>query len=200
MAFCLVSWVQILIYSRRWSTWLASITGLGVAIAFAGAEAALILTLRPVYEAGNNIAPLVVGIMANILLALGLLPPYGEILKRRGRVIGINWVFLSMDWLGSFFSLMALVAQHTFDVLGGVIYIVCCLLELGIVISHLIWLFRTRGIRKEAAAAGKTFDDLAADYERQGLEFKFSERKSWKTRPMDLESVAEGTETTLRSV
>lgn len=97
-----------------------------------------------------------VGIVAAILLAAGLLPPYREIWKRRGRVIGINWVgitlvlgrtitegakvFLSMDWFGAVFSLMALgesspatlstntlrmhaVAQHTFDILGGVLYI-----------------------------------------------------------------------------
>jgi hypothetical protein len=35
---------------------------------------------------------MVVGIIAAILLAAGLLPPYGELWKRRGRVIGINWV------------------------------------------------------------------------------------------------------------
>lgn len=74
---------------------------------------------------------LVVGIIASVLLAAGLLPPYGEIWKRRGRVVGINWVcssypncasssststeadmcwqiFLTMDWNGAFFSLMAL--------------------------------------------------------------------------------------------
>jgi hypothetical protein len=33
-------------------------------------------------------------------------------------------VFLAMDFSGAFFSLMALVAQNTFDVLGGVAYIV----------------------------------------------------------------------------
>lgn len=35
---------------------------------------------------------MVVGIIAAILLAAGLLPPYGELWKRRGRVIGLNWV------------------------------------------------------------------------------------------------------------
>lgn len=35
---------------------------------------------------------LVVGIVAAILLAAGLLPPYGELWKRKGRVVGINWV------------------------------------------------------------------------------------------------------------
>lgn len=52
-----------------------------------------------------------------------------------------DFVFLGMDWFGAFFSLMALgtcagtfqrrshidmfeVTQHTFDVLGGILYIV----------------------------------------------------------------------------
>ncbi len=51
---------------------------------------------------------IVVGVVAAILLAAGLLPPYWEIYIRRGRVIGINWIFLTMDWCGAFFSLMAL--------------------------------------------------------------------------------------------
>jgi hypothetical protein len=37
---------------------------------------------------------LVIGIIAAILLAVGLLPPYGELWKRRGRVVGINFVGL----------------------------------------------------------------------------------------------------------
>ncbi|TPX13949.1 uncharacterized protein E0L32_005649 [Thyridium curvatum] len=93
-------------------------------------------------------------------------------------------VFLGMDWSGAFVSLMALVAQDTFDVLGGVMYIVCCMLEIGIFTSHLIWRFRTRRIRKEAASRGKTFDDIAAEYEARGIPFKFAERRSRnKTKP-----------------
>ncbi len=65
-----------------------------------------------------------IGVVAAILLAAGLLPPYGEAWKRRGRIIGINFVFLTMDSLGAFFSLLSLVAQRTFDVLGGVMYII----------------------------------------------------------------------------
>jgi hypothetical protein len=62
--------------------------------------------------------------VAAILLAAGLLPPYGEAWKRKGRIIGINFAFLTMDSLGAFFSLLSLVTQRTFDVLGGVIYII----------------------------------------------------------------------------
>jgi hypothetical protein len=87
------------------------------------------------------------------------------------------------------------VAQNTFDVLGGILYITwcaipdleqatslshcgsSCLLEIGIFASHLIWLARTRKIRKAAAAEGKTFDDIAAEHEALGIPFTFAERK-----------------------
>ncbi|KAK3310747.1 uncharacterized protein B0T15DRAFT_507383 [Chaetomium strumarium] len=142
-------WAQILLYGSKWPKWKASLLAIGVAALFAGVEAALISTLRPIYDEGNETPVMVVGIVAAILLAAGLLPPYGELWKRRGRVVGINWVFLAMDWSGAFFSLMAL---------GGVLYI--------------IW-----KIRKAAAAEGKTFDDVAAEREANGIPFKFAERK-----------------------
>ncbi|KAI9804394.1 MAG: hypothetical protein M1825_001293 [Sarcosagium campestre] len=83
-------------------------------------------------------------------MALGLLPPYRELWKRGGEVVGINFIFLGIDFMGAFFSLMALVAQNTFDALGGSLYIVCLALEIGIFASHWIFLFRTRGIRCRA--------------------------------------------------
>jgi hypothetical protein len=67
--------------------------------------------------------------------------------------------------------------QNTFDILGGVLYILCVLMEGAIFLSHLIWLFRTREIRAQANAEGKTFDDIAEESRQQGVEFKFAERK-----------------------
>ncbi|KAK3996504.1 hypothetical protein QBC44DRAFT_318028 [Cladorrhinum sp. PSN332] len=188
MGFCLVSWAQTLRYHNKWSVWKAALVTVVVACAFAGAEVALILTLRPLYLRGSDVGILVVGILAAVLLAAGLLPPYGELWKRRGRVIGINWIFLSMDFFGAFFSLMALVAQHTFDLLGSLLYIICCLLEIGIFLSHFIWLVRTRRIRKEAAADGKTFDDIAAQHEVDGTRFRFAERKKSKRKAREGDS------------
>lgn len=52
----------------------------------------------------------------------------------------IDFVFLTVDLLGAFFSLMSLVAQNIFDYLGGMLYIVCITLEIGIFVSHGIWL------------------------------------------------------------
>jgi hypothetical protein len=50
-------------------------------------------------------------------------------------------------------------------------------MEGAIFLSHLIWLFRTRKIRAQAKAEGKTFDDIAEEYRQQGVEFAFAERK-----------------------
>ena len=88
-----------------------------------------------------------------------------------------DFVFILIDWLGAFFSLLSVITQTTFDVLGGVLYIVwyvpstiLCLLktyyldsivlELGIFVSQGIWLLRTYKIRKQAKLNGKNFDDL----------------------------------------
>ena len=127
---------------------------------FGGVEAILILTLRPLYDRQVAWPIMIVGIIAAILLAAGLLPPYFELWKRSGRVVGINFLFLTIDWLGAFFSLMGVVAQNTFDALGGCLFIVCIFIEGGIFVSHGIWLLRTRKLRARAKAAGRDFDDL----------------------------------------
>lgn len=176
-ALSLVSWVQILVYKNGW-TWLkASAYGVITALVFGGVEAALILTLRPLYDRGIGYPMIIVGVIASILLAAGLLPPYHEMWKRHGRVVGISFFFLSMDWLGAFFSLMALVAQREFDVLGAVLYIVCIVLEIGIFLSHLIWLFRTRKLRAGAVADGKTFDDILQEKAAAGEQWQHTERQ-----------------------
>ncbi|KAI1492929.1 PQ loop repeat-domain-containing protein [Biscogniauxia mediterranea] len=178
MVLCAISWAQTLLYFHKWELWQVIVVGTATTLVFGGIEAALILTLEPLYAEGNEMPIVVVGIVASILLAVGLLPPYREAWKRKGRIVGINWVFLCMDSLGAFFSLMSLAAQNSFDVLGGVMYIICILLEIGIYLSHIIWLLRTRKIRQEAKEQGKTIDDVIAEHEEQGTEFKFSERKS----------------------
>ena len=49
--------------------------------------------------------------MAFVLLISGYVPIPFELAKRRGRVVGIDFVFLTIDWIGAFFSLMALGKQ-----------------------------------------------------------------------------------------
>jgi hypothetical protein len=59
-------------------------------------------------------------------------------------------------------------------------------LEAGIFVFHLVWLLRTRKLRKHAKAQGKTFDDLAKEYAQTGIKFKFAER-SFKISRVDIE-------------
>ena len=75
-------------------------------------------------------------------------------------MVGINFVFLSIDWLGAFFNLMGVVTQDIFDPLGGSLFIIVMLIEGGIFASHGIWLFRTRRLRAIAKATGQDFDEM----------------------------------------
>jgi len=89
---------------------------------FAGVEVGLILAIRPAYSRGIEWPVLLIGIIAFVTLISGYLPIPFELIKRRGRVVGIDFVFLTIDWCGAFFSLLALVAQNEFDVLFGTMY------------------------------------------------------------------------------
>lgn len=88
---------------------------------------------------------LIYGISASVLLALGLIPPYFELAKRKGRVIGINPIFLGTDLCGAIFSLASLaVDTSNFDIMGCVIYCICASMEIGIFASHFVWFCRFR--------------------------------------------------------
>jgi hypothetical protein len=70
-----------------------------------------------------------------------------------------GWTFLATDIAGALLSLLALAVQHTFDVLGGTGYILVLFLEVGIVVVQIIWLWRTRKIRKQAKKVGMDYDE-----------------------------------------
>ncbi|KAJ5709111.1 hypothetical protein N7493_010445, partial [Penicillium malachiteum] len=158
--FSLVSWCQILYYNHNYGQIKTTLICLGTSALFGGLEALLILTLRIPYRKGVTWPDILVGVVAAILLSAGLIPPYFELWKRDGRVIGFNWVFLSIDTLGGLFSLFALAAQGSFDILGGIMYILVVILEAGIYISHIVWRIRYRKLRKEAKASGMSIDEF----------------------------------------
>ncbi|KAF2680525.1 hypothetical protein K458DRAFT_392867 [Lentithecium fluviatile CBS 122367] len=160
----LITWGQTLYYHNKWRAWTATLTTIGMAALFAGTEAVLIVTLRIPYYKGVKWPMMLMAITASVMQCVGLLLPYWELAKRNGRVIGIDFWFLTIDYSGAFFSLMALVAQHTFDVLGSTMYIVCMALETGIFLSQAIWLWRVRHVRKEAKMEGKTYDEYIAEH------------------------------------
>jgi hypothetical protein len=103
-------------------------------------------------------------ISASLIQVAGLIPPYFELAKRSGRVIGIDFWFLIIDYAGAFFSLMAVVAQQWFDALGASLYIACIVLETGIFVSQGIWLWRVRHVRREAKKAGMGYDEYVKRY------------------------------------
>lgn len=112
-------------------------------------EVGFIIPLRKVYENGTEWPALIFGIIATILIATGLIAPYFELWKRKGRVVGINFLFLAVDLSGAIFSLASLAVDPSdLDIMGLVLYIVCACLEVGIFVSHFIWLIRFRLFRR----------------------------------------------------
>ena len=85
-----------------------SLLGTVLALSFGGMEALLIFVIRPPYRRNISWPVTLIGILAAVLLIIGYLPVPFELWKRRGRVVGIDFVFLTIDCLGAFFSLMAI--------------------------------------------------------------------------------------------
>ena len=175
MLLCGVSWGQCLYYGRKWRAWTTTFLLTGMFCAFAGIEAGLVYAIRGPYERGISWPVTLIGCIAFIMLISGYFPIPFELIKRRGRVVGIDFIFLAIDWFGAFFSLLSLVTQTEFDPLFGTLYALCCAIEMSMVASHLIWRLRVRSIRKRAKAEGKTFDE-------------FSEGIEWQSKGVDLEA------------
>ena len=71
-----------------------------------GLETGFTLWLKPLYLRGVPWPSLIFGIIASVLLGVGLLPPYFELMKRQGRVIGIDFLFLFIDSMGAWLSII----------------------------------------------------------------------------------------------
>ena len=75
----------------------------------AGLQGLLVWLMRRGYHEKHLEWPMtLVGSLAFVLLISGYIPIPFELVKRRGRVVGIDLWFLTIDWLGAFFSLMSL--------------------------------------------------------------------------------------------
>lgn len=165
----LIAWGQTLYYHNKWRAWTATIATIALAASFALMELILILTLRGPYSRGVEWPMMLMAISASVIQVIGLIPPYFELAKRNGRVIGINFWFLTIDYAGAFFSLMAVVAQQWFDALGASLYIACMVLETGIFASQAVWLWKVREVRREAKRVGLSYDEFVRKYPERGL-------------------------------
>lgn len=142
MFFCSISYIQSLYYppvkmERRKIITIIII----LMVADIGMELGFVLWLRPLNDKGIHWPSLIFGVLASILLGLGLIPPYFELAKRNGRVVGINFIFLGVDSLGAWLSIISVVLGNM-DVMGIVLYCVVAVLEIGIFLSHFIWCCR----------------------------------------------------------
>ncbi|CUS22154.1 LAQU0S04e09428g1_1 [Lachancea quebecensis] len=142
MVFSAISYAQCLYYPPVQWKWTRIVQALVIlAVVDIGMEVGFTLWLRPVYSRGTHWPSLIFGIIASVLLGLGLLPPYFELAKRQGRVIGINFLFLFVDSLGAWLSIVSVILGNM-DVMGIALYSVIAGLEIGIFLSHFIWCCR----------------------------------------------------------
>lgn len=139
---CTVTWIQTLYYPpvklplKR----ILMIVTPFIVLAL-GAQIGFILGLRPLYDRGIKWPSLIFGIIASVALAVGLLPPYFELYKRNGRVVGLNMMFIAIDCSGALLSMLSVVVGNM-DIMGIIIYCICAALEIGIMLSHFIWCCR----------------------------------------------------------
>ncbi|GMM37908.1 Ilt1 protein [Saccharomycopsis crataegensis] len=148
--FCAITWAQSLYYppcSMQWQK-IAMCVGSLLAVSV-GLQAGMITYLKNNYaDDPKNWRFLIFGIIASVLLAIGLLPPYLELAKRKGRVVGINFLFLAVDCSGALFSMFSVIFGNM-DVMGISLYCICAALEIGIFLSHFIWCCRFKWFGRE---------------------------------------------------
>ncbi|KAK4049136.1 hypothetical protein OIV83_004346 [Microbotryomycetes sp. JL201] len=122
-----ITTAQGLHYDYKWSSFFAW-AFLVVASAFAGGvEVGLVFAAY-----SSDRARQAWGVLAAIFIVAGLLPQYWEVYKLRA-VIGISFIFLTVDLLGGVFSLLSIVyAPPPFDVLASISYSALVAVELGI--------------------------------------------------------------------
>lgn len=147
---CSIAWIQSMYYPPyKYSKKKIISFSLVYYMCWIGIETGFSVWLRPLYAKGITWPNLVFGIISTVFLCVGLLPPYWELFQRRGRVLGINFIFLGMDSSGAIFN-MASMCIGTFDTMGMIMYAVVIALELGLFISQGIWILRFKTFKKDS--------------------------------------------------
>ncbi|KAK9454449.1 PQ loop repeat-domain-containing protein [Dipodascopsis uninucleata] len=150
-----VAWAQCLFYDLKWSFKKVLVAFTGTLLVFGGIQAVLIIVIQNsrICKSHTNSSlacwPLLIfGIGAGVLIAIGLIPPYIEIYRRHGRVVGLNFIFLAMDSSGAIFSISSLLVPNQtndngtkkpLDIIGIILYVFVPVLEFGIFLSQVIW-------------------------------------------------------------
>jgi hypothetical protein len=93
----------------------------GIMISVGALELFLVFVSRPAYERGNTAPVKLYGILSDVLDAVGLLPQYWEIYKRK-EVVGVSYSFISIDTLGGLLNDLSLLFAKDFDGLAATSY------------------------------------------------------------------------------
>ncbi|KAK9474941.1 uncharacterized protein V1510DRAFT_389460 [Dipodascopsis tothii] len=171
-ALCLVAWLQCLYYAdglddpRRMPLWKALACVAAVVAVSAGVQAALIVPLKDQYHNHDVRWPnLLIGTIAALLIILGFVPPFKDMVAHGGEVVGLNFVFLAIDSAGALFSMASLLTEPGAfqspgvdlgnDIIGIVLYLMVPVCEVGMIAGHTYWWLR--GGRR-AASVGEPLD------------------------------------------
>ncbi|KAG5735613.1 hypothetical protein E4T56_gene6941 [Termitomyces sp. T112] len=157
---CLFSWGQCFHYGSRKTSLVALLVTGGVMIFVGGLETAIVFAVR---SSNNHAAINFFGIFASVMLACGLLPQYYEIVKYK-EVIGISIPFITIDWLGAIFALVALLCRPKFDVKAGVAYSLVIVMDAIIILAAIVLnpLARRRRRRELEAEGGSVVSPVMA--------------------------------------
>ncbi|KAK9467604.1 PQ loop repeat-domain-containing protein [Lipomyces arxii] len=151
----LVTMSQCLYYGCKYSIFKTIAITISFAVLSAGLQLAAIIPLQKSSLYKNDPTPtcwplLLIGILAALCIVVGLMPPYFELARNKGQVIGINFVFLAIDSSGAVLSFASLLFPQTLangvelkkDIVGMVLYCIIPVMEGGIMLSHLVWYIR----------------------------------------------------------
>ncbi|RYP48514.1 hypothetical protein DL768_005593 [Monosporascus sp. mg162] len=123
-----------------------------------------------------------VGIAPPCLVLFAWVPLAVESYAHQGRSVSVASWAQCCGIIGALLPLTALYDGEEPEVPGIVFYGLMALAEFALCVTHLIWLWRTRQYRQNAAAQGITFDELAAKYATAGFTFPFAASRKWTQR------------------
>jgi len=132
-----LSWVQCLYYSQKRSLRFCLFMLTLYCLIGGGFEAGMVSISKHELNKGNERPVQFFAIATSVMFAMGLLPQYWEIWKRK-KVIGVSYYFITVDTLGGVFSLLSLVFKPEFDILAAIAYSLVVVMDLPILISALI--------------------------------------------------------------
>lgn len=153
--FCLaITCYQVMYYPPvNLGFWKASGVILAVIVVGSGTMTGAIIPMLREYDSrgkDNHWGAIIgVGVLATVMLIGGLVPPYLDLFKNRGRVVGVNFLFLAIDCIGAICSatsvgLLSMDPPYHIDIMGIVMYGSVMAMELGLFACQGVWLLRFR--------------------------------------------------------